>query len=216
MADVPLREQAKDYVSEFVGEVLTDPEVEEKGLNFIDKLFRQGKTHEAGLLLLSNLLKDERFLARSKDFGTDLLQDVLKKEATQEDIKRLAVRVLEDPRVLKETVEVLRYVMAQKDAENVLVDYFTRVFQRDDLLRQVTSGLIKATQNMLRTEDVQKSFGKFIITVVDFEPVKQGVFESYVFKPFRSFLTFGLYEQESVKETPKVEIKEEVKTEIKA
>lgn len=47
---------------------------------------------------------------------------------------------------------------------------------------------------MLDQKEVQDKFGEFLVKVVDFEPVKEGVLESFVFKPVKSILSFGLYE----------------------
>lgn len=41
-----------------VKEVLADEKVNKEGLNYLDRLFRHQQTHEAGIFLLINVLRD--------------------------------------------------------------------------------------------------------------------------------------------------------------
>ena len=49
-------------MAKLVHDLLTDPTIDQEGLNFLDKLFRHEKTHEAGVSLLTNVLNDKRFM----------------------------------------------------------------------------------------------------------------------------------------------------------
>ena len=66
-------ERFKIYVAILIHELLTDPTIDKEGLNFLDRLFRHEQIHEAGLALLTNVLKDPRFMAEAQIFGTDLI-----------------------------------------------------------------------------------------------------------------------------------------------
>ena len=50
------------WVASIVHSLLTDPSIEKEGLNFLDRTFRHDQTQEAGLSLLNNVLKDDRFM----------------------------------------------------------------------------------------------------------------------------------------------------------
>lgn len=50
--------------------VFADPEVTREGLNFLDRLLHSAETHEAGNLLLANVLSDQRFIQGSNIYGT--------------------------------------------------------------------------------------------------------------------------------------------------
>lgn len=50
------------WVASIVHSLLTDPSIEKEGLNFLDRTFRHQQTQEAGLSLLNNVLKDDRFM----------------------------------------------------------------------------------------------------------------------------------------------------------
>ena len=55
---------------------------------------------------------------------------------------------------------------------------------------------MKATNGVLDNEKMQAAFGGFILKVVNFEPVKTGVLDSFVYQPFKSFVSFGLFDTE--------------------
>ena len=54
------------------------------------------------------------------------------------------VKTLEDESVKKQTVEILRYIVSQKDSEDILALYFKTVFLRDDLLHGLTALLTRS------------------------------------------------------------------------
>lgn len=88
------------------------------------------------------MLKDPRFVDASKEFGTDLIAWVIVQDKAQEEFKKLIVKTLADDRVLQETVSVLKYITEQKESEDVLAKYMSTVFQRNDVLDNLTHLLI--------------------------------------------------------------------------
>jgi len=93
------RDSAKLYIASLIGDVLNNPAVEKDGLNFLDRLFREPQTKQAGLVLMSNVLSDPRFVHESKDFSTDLISHVIRQPDTQEDFKKLMIKTLRDEHV---------------------------------------------------------------------------------------------------------------------
>lgn len=79
-----------------VKEVLADEKVNTQGLNFVDRLFRHQQTHEAGIFLLINVLRDQRFLEKSNIFGTALIAHVIAQQKAQEAVKLLVMKTLQD------------------------------------------------------------------------------------------------------------------------
>lgn len=65
------------YMGDVVHEVFSDSEVNRQGLNFLERLLCHPVTHEAGIVLLLNVLKDPRFVSRTDEFGTDLIAWVI-------------------------------------------------------------------------------------------------------------------------------------------
>jgi hypothetical protein len=57
--------------------VLTDPEVEKRGVEFLCKLFLEPATHEAAVILLKNVLNDPRFVGEGRVFGVDLISNII-------------------------------------------------------------------------------------------------------------------------------------------
>ena len=80
-----LWERFKIYVAILIHDLLTDPTIDKEGLNFLDRMFRHEKTHEAGLALLTNVLQDPRFMKEAQVFGTDLISFTLRQEIVGQD-----------------------------------------------------------------------------------------------------------------------------------
>ena len=65
------------------------------------------------------------------------------------------------------------------------------VFLRKDVLDSLTQLLIGGAVNSLEDKKTQDTFVDFIIHVVQNQRVRNGVLESLVYSPVRSFFTFG-------------------------
>jgi hypothetical protein len=179
-------------VASVVRELLTDKEVEKEGTEFLSRLFTHAQTHEAGVILLKNVLNDSRFVEEGKMFGVDLISGVIRSPICEEDFKNIVIKTLEDESVKKQTVEILRYIVSQKDSEDILALYFKTVFLRDDLLHGLTALLTRSALLTLDSDHTRDKFGQFLLRIASNEQVKGALFDNYLYKPARRFFSFGI------------------------
>ena len=137
------------------------------------------------------MLKDPRFVEASKVFGTDLIAWVILQDQAQEEFKKLIVKTLADNRVQAETIEILKYITDQKESEEILAQYMKTVFLRQDVLDNLTQLLINGGVNAVTHEKTEETFINFLLGVVQNSQVRDGVLESLLYSPVRSFFTFG-------------------------
>ena len=90
------------------------------------------------------MLNDPRFVQEGKFFGVDLISGVIRSPQCEEEFKQIVVKTLDDESIKKQTVEILRYIVSQKDSEDILALYFKTVFLRDDLLHGLTALLTRS------------------------------------------------------------------------
>lgn len=195
--EISFWERTRIYVASIVHEILHDPEIEQEGLNYLDKVFRHPQTQEAGLALLTQVLKDKRFMDEAQIFGTDLISFVLLREQIKQDFKNLVIKTLEDEEVKKETINVLEYITNQKQSEEIMAAYFNKVFLRRDILDNLTTLLTASVCHTLSDNTTQKLITDFAVEVTQNKTIKQEVFENYLYKPVRSFISFGYLEAEN-------------------
>jgi len=148
----PILDKFKLYVASVVKEVLTDKHVENEGVEFLSKLFMHPETHETAVILLKNVLNDPRFISEGKVFGIDLISGIIRSPQCEEDFKKIVIKTLEDEAVKRETVEIFRYIVSQKEAEDLLSHYFKTVFLRDDLLDGLTKLLTRSAGLTIESE----------------------------------------------------------------
>ena len=101
------------------------------------------------------------------------------------------MKTLADNRVQAETIEVLKYITSQQESEDVLALYMANVFQRKDVLDNLTQLLINGAVNAVENDRTQDTFVNFLLRVVENSQVRDGVLESLLYSPMRSFFTFG-------------------------
>ena len=65
------------WMGGLIAELFDDQKINQHGLDFLDRAFRNDQTHEAGQYLLINAIQDGRFVDKSKVWGTDLVAHVV-------------------------------------------------------------------------------------------------------------------------------------------
>ena len=65
------------------------------------------------------------------------------------------------------------------------------VFTRNDVLDNLTELLVKGAVNAVEDQKVHDMFVSFLLGVVRNSQVRDGVLESLLYSPMRSFFTFG-------------------------
>ena len=77
------------------------------------------------------------------------------------------MKTLADNRVQAETIEVLKYITSQQESEDVLALYMANVFQRKDVLDNLTQLLINGAVNAVENDRTQDTFVNFLLRVVE-------------------------------------------------
>lgn len=114
------------------------------------------------------------------------------------------VQILQDDNVRKETIELLRYIVSQKESEDILAMYFRTVFQREDLVQSVTKLLTASAVETLGREITKEKFGNFVLRVANNPKIKSGIYDTMLFKPIKNFFSFGSTD-DTDKESAKVQ-----------
>lgn len=91
----------------------------------------------------------------------------------------------------EETIQVLSYITGNKESEEILAKFMSNVFLRSDVLDNLTSLLIKGTQQALEDDKAHDIFVNFLLRIVYNQKLKDGVLENLLYSPVRSFFTFG-------------------------
>lgn len=112
-------------------------------------------------------------------------------DPAQEEFKKLIVKTLADQRVMQETVNVLKFITEHPESEEILAEYMKTVFKRTDVLDNLTQLLISGAVNAVEDQKVHDTFVGFLLGVVQNSQVRDGVLESLLYSPMRSFFTFG-------------------------
>jgi hypothetical protein len=85
----------------------------------------------------------------------------------------------------------LAYLTGSKESEEILAKFMSNVFLRSDVLDNLTSLLIKSTQQALEDEKAHEVFVNFLLRIVYNQKLKEGILENLLYSPVRSFFTFG-------------------------
>ena len=86
---------------------------------------------------------------------------------------------------------MLKYITEQAESEEVLATYLKTVFLRKDVLDNLTQLLINGAVTAVENEKTHDTFVSFLLGVVQNSQVRDGVLESLLYSPVRSFFTFG-------------------------
>lgn len=101
---------------------------------------------------------------------------------------------MKDNDVKKEVVDVVGYLAHNEQAEETITKLMSNVFLRKDILDNLTSLLVFSTEDALNTEHTHEMIVEFLAKLVRNPELKNGVMETFVYSPTRSFITFGYSE----------------------
>lgn len=181
-----LRDRVKESVTRQVLNILLEPRVREKGTEFVVDLFQQPKTRDAAVILLKNVIQDKRFIYHSTLWATDLLSRVVLENDVIHSVKFLAENLLKQDSMVEETVDLLKYVTKRPEASAIMSNYYNIVFQRVDVKNAVAELLSEGAYQGLADPKTVVKFAEFIVKVVNNDEVRDGVFDSFIYKPIRN------------------------------
>jgi hypothetical protein len=150
-----------------------------------------------------------------KNFGVDLISNAVRSPVCVEDFKVLVIKTLQHEDVRKETVELLRYIVANKESEDILALYFKTIFLREDMLKGVTNLLTKAAIETLESGTTRDKFGQFVLKVASNEKVKSQLYSNFLFKPAKRLFSFGLLADDSSADVQPATAKQTETTDLK-
>jgi hypothetical protein len=101
------------------------------------------------------------------------------------------VKTLGDQEVRDQTIEVFRYLVSNKEAEQIVATLMNKVFLRQDCLDNLTELLVKSASSALNNQRFHDMFVDFFSRLVHSPKLKQGVMQNFVYSPTVSLFTFG-------------------------
>lgn len=93
-------------------------------------------------------------------------------------------------------MNVLEFITKQKQSEEIIAQYFNNIFLRKDILENMTTLITASVCHTIADDTTQKLVTDFAVEITKNQDIKEGVFENYVYKPVRSFFSFGNEEAE--------------------
>ena len=200
---IKLREKLglKVYLKSLLISTFEDQEVLKETIDFVEQIFLAPKTQDAGIKLLLGILSEKEFERELEIFTDKLVSKVFTMPTFQSTLEESLGNILTTPRIQKDAMSLISYIIAQEETTTMLSDLFIQVFEREDLLKVVTDSLANCTYEILGTEESAKIAEKFILKVVNSESLTGGVVQAFS-KPLKGFIaqtfTLGLYKQPPV------------------
>jgi len=165
----PLSRKFRDIITaptrKYFGEILLSEDIKGNGLQLVDGLFQQEKTHEAALILLKNVLMDPLFMEESKKFGVDLLIKIMIEQEFKDSAKELILDIFKSKEVRYEGVNILSFILDQEETKDIGAQYFKVVFLRNDILTALSTLFMEAALKTLDNDQTKKSFADFVLDV---------------------------------------------------
>jgi hypothetical protein len=86
------------------------------------------------------------------------------------------MKTLRDEKILKETIEIMKYIAGKTESEDILALFFRAVFLREDMYQGVRDILAKGAVSVLDSQATREKFGNLVLKVASTEKVKDGLY----------------------------------------
>ena len=170
--------------------IILDQRVYENGVSFVSKLFNEKQTQEAAVILLKDVLKDERFIFHSQIWAVDLLAWAVKQQGIINSTKTLFENVLKEEKVISETVNLFKYVTLKQESKDLLAQYYIDIFEREDIRKAAKLVISEGAYQGLSDPVTVQKFAEFIMKVINAESVRSGIMDAFVYKPIAETFKF--------------------------
>lgn len=133
-------EFVEDVVAGFLGGI------EKAGQKYLDLTFREKEVHRASIDLLNYAIKEESFVKKSRTYGIELINDVVKDPEFQRDCKIMSLTVVRHDDVKKASVELLKdcvnHTTTQTFVKNLMKQVMTKTKTNDILISSLCDAVI--------------------------------------------------------------------------
>lgn len=150
---------------DYVYSTLTSGELKEGGVSLLDGLLRNKHTQDALMVLVQHILNDKRIIEESKNFGNDILTNIIQDKEITGNVKNLLLDVIKAPQIKAETVGILDYIIDQDESKDIIAQYFKVVFLREDIIKSLSSLVSEAVIYSLNSAVTKKKFTEFVTDI---------------------------------------------------
>lgn len=163
---------------------------EKAGLKYLDLTFREPIVHRAILDVLESSLKEDSFVRESREYGIDLINDVVKDSEFQNELKKTTLSIVKDDDVKQASVDLLKHCVnhntIQFFVKKLNTEVMTQTYAKDALIQTLTEGVIRAVQK----PETTKHLGNLFNTVAAIDVVKNEATNSIVYKNLYECFSF--------------------------
>ena len=164
-----ISKKVRGYVTypfrKLVNDILISEELESGGRNLLHKLFENEKTKTAVIILLGDVMKDDRFMTEGVNFGKNLFINVLQNEEIREEIIKVFVRVLLSENTKSSVISLFRSVTSQVELEQILSQFLKVIFTREDIYSSLFKLFSDVVVKLLNDEATKTKFADFLAMI---------------------------------------------------
>lgn len=165
----PIAKISESFIKEVVMGVLRDPQIRREGGMFVENLAKRQIVLDNIVTLLSESVKDPVFINEAKHLTKGLAHRLLQDQTIQQDIAGLFVNLLRDPEIKYELTEVTKWVFAQEETKEALVNVCKEGF-KDDRMGKATQDLLSTSlHNILMDQETVEKLKLFSFYLLESE-----------------------------------------------
>ena len=183
-----LKEFAQEVGSDMTTGIIDG--VQNASVKYIDQTFQETEVHRAILEVLVSSLKEDTFVAESRQFGIDLINEALNDQEFKDVLKNSSIEVVQDKSVKNASIDLMKDLVnhntIQYFTKSMMNDAITKTGAIDVLQDSMVEGVIMA----VKRSETNDHIGKLFKRVSSIDLVQEEAKKSVLYKNLYSQILF--------------------------
>ena len=158
-----LTDNFSSKINNYVHSILTSEEIENDGINLLNRIISHPKTKTAMMSLISNTLNDKLIFNSLVTYTNKIIIDILQDKKIQSLIQTNLQLSLQNTHLKQEFVGLVQYILNQERTKQITRNYFLEMFNKCDIQNSFTNLILQSTLRTMKHKETKSNFSNFII-----------------------------------------------------
>lgn len=164
-------------INKYLHSILTSKEIENDGINLMNKVIAHPKTKLSLILLVKGALKDKEISQGLISFSNNLITDLLQDKKIQSLIQNNLQMALQNKLLKNECINLIQYILNQERMKEISTTYMLDMFERNEIKKSFTNLVMESAIDTMKKKETKKKFSEFISDIWSDSSLRWNIFK---------------------------------------
>lgn len=164
-------------VNKYLHSILTSKEIENDGINLMNRIIAHPQTKFSLINLVKGALKDKEIANGVISFSNNLIADLLQDKKVQSLIQSNMQMALQNKMLKNECINLIQYILTQERMKELSTTYMLDIFERNAIKKSFTNLVMESAIDTMKKKETKKKFSEFISDIWSDSSLRWNIFK---------------------------------------